>query len=511
MTEQPVRSRWVALAGMILGVFAVGVDVTVLSVALPTLAEELHASTSQLQWFTSGYALVLAAAMIPLGQVGDRFGRRFTMLGGIALFGASSVACAFATSPTAFIVARLFLGLAGASIIVMALALFTVLFDDTERPRAVGIWAAANFLAFPLGPILGGWLLSNYWWGWVFLMNVPVAIIGFIAVRLLVPPSRAPQRPDLDPIAIVTSSGGLGLLTYGLIEAGERGWSSAITLWSLAGGLAIVALFAVWELRRLGRTGRRPMVDLNLFRSPRFAWGTILGAIGILALVGILFAMPLYFQGVRATSAMGSGVRLLPLMIGLAFGALPADQVAAKAGAKVTIAAGFVIIATGAVLGIGTEVSSSVWFVAAWMAIVGFGMGLGMATAASAALSQLSAETSGVGSAVFQAAQKIGAPFGAAIIGSVISSAYQSKLVLDGLAGAAADTVRSGLFGGIAVAQQAGSQSLLDNVQASFVHGLDVALIVSAAIAVAGIVAALVFMPGREDAPHLQAVSPMGS
>jgi EmrB/QacA subfamily drug resistance transporter len=496
---------------MILGVFAVGIDVTVLSVALPTLAEELHASTSQLQWFTSGYALVLAAAMIPLGQIGDRYGRRSTMLTGIALFAAASIACAYATGPTAFIVARLFLGCAGASIIVMALALFTVLFDEKERPRAIGIWAAANFLAFPLGPILGGWLLSNYWWGWVFLMNVPVAVVGFTAVATLVPPSRALQRPDLDPIAIATSSGGLGLLTYGLIEAGDRGWSSAVTLWSLAGGLAIVALFALWELRRSSRTGRRPMVDLNLFRSPRFAWGTILGAIGILALIGVLFAMPLYFQGVRATSAMGSGVRLLPLMVGLAVGALPADRVAANAGAKATIAAAFAIVATGAILGIGTEVSSNAWFVAAWMAIVGIGMGLGMATAASAALSQLSEDASGVGSAVFQAAQKIGAPFGAAIIGSVISSAYQSELVLDGLPAAAAEAVRSGLFGGMAIAQQAGSQSLLDNVQASFVHGLDVALIVSAAIAVAGIVAALVFMPGRADTPHLEAAAPMGS
>ncbi len=179
--------RWWALGALTLAVLAVGLDGTILSVALPTLAGALHASESDLQWFTSGYLLVLAAAMLPAGLLGDRYGRKKVMLTALALFAVGSAACAYAPSAGAFIAARLVLGLAGAGIVVMALSALTVLFTEEERPRAVGIWAAANFLSLPIGPILGGWLLTNYWWGWVFLMNVPVALLGLVIALALVP------------------------------------------------------------------------------------------------------------------------------------------------------------------------------------------------------------------------------------------------------------------------------------------------------------------------------------
>src|ERR1039457_1201220 len=171
--------RWWALGGVALAVLAVGMDLTVLSVALPTLAGALKASESDLQWFSSGYALVLAAAMLPAGLLGDRYGRKKVMLFSLALFAAGSLACAFSHTPAQFIGARALLGVAGAGIVVMAMSALAVLFSEEERPKAVGIWAAANMIAFPIGPILGGWILSHYWWGWVFLMNVPVALLGF--------------------------------------------------------------------------------------------------------------------------------------------------------------------------------------------------------------------------------------------------------------------------------------------------------------------------------------------
>src|SRR5215471_10111042 len=196
--------RWWALGALSLAVLAVGLDATVLSVALPTLANALHASESDLQWFTSGYLLALAAAMLPAGLLGDRYGRKKVMLTALFLFGIGSAACAFAPSTGAFIAARVVLGLAGAGIVVMALSALTVLFTEAERPRAVGIWAAANFVALPIGPILGGWLLTHFWWGWVFLMNVPVAVLALVAVSALVPESRATERPKLDVVGIVT-------------------------------------------------------------------------------------------------------------------------------------------------------------------------------------------------------------------------------------------------------------------------------------------------------------------
>src|SRR5215831_19488976 len=179
--------KWWALDALTLAVLAIGLDGTVLSVALPTLATALHASESDLQWFSSGYLLVLAAAMLPAGLLGDRYGRKKVLLVALALFGAGSAACAYAPSAGAFIAARAVLGLAGAGIIVMALSALTVLFTEEERPRAVGVWAAANFLALPIGPILGGWLLTHYWWGWVFLLNVPVALLGMVAAFTLLP------------------------------------------------------------------------------------------------------------------------------------------------------------------------------------------------------------------------------------------------------------------------------------------------------------------------------------
>src|SRR5947207_14831243 len=326
--------KWWALGALTLAVMAVGLDGTVLSVALPTLATALHASESDLQWFSSGYLLVLAAAMLPAGLLGDRYGRKKVMLSALLLFGAGSAACAYAPSAGAFIVARMLLGLAGAGIIVMALSALTVLFTEEERPRAVGIWAAANFLALPLGPILGGWLLTHYWWGWVFLLNVPVALVGLVAAFALVPESRAPQRPGLDPVGMLASTAGLVVMTYGLIEAGQNGWSDISALVPMIVGLLVLVGFFLWERWLSRRPGGQPMVDLDLFRSASFTWGVILAATAGLAMIGVLFTMPQFFQGVLLTDAMGSGVRLLPLIAGLVVGAVPADRVARVVGAK---------------------------------------------------------------------------------------------------------------------------------------------------------------------------------
>jgi DHA2 family multidrug resistance protein-like MFS transporter len=503
--ERIENRRWWALGAIMLAVLAIGLDATVLSVALPTLAGALHATESDLQWFSSGYLLVLAAAMLPAGLLGDRYGRKRVLLGALALFGAASAACAYSTSAGAFIAARMLLGVAGAAIIVMALSALTVLFSEQERPRAVGVWAAANFLAMPIGPILGGWLLTHYWWGWVFLMNLPVVVIGLAAVLVLVPESRAAERPGLDPVGVLASSAGLVGLTYGMIQAGQHGWGTVGAVVPMLAGLAVLAGFVGWERRLSARPDGQPLVDLALFGSRSFTWGVTLAAVGILAMVGVLFTMPQYFQGVLGTTAMGSGLRLLPLIGGLVVGAVPADRIAARVGPKVTVALGFLLLAAGLLGGATTGVASGDGFVAAWMALVGAGMGLAMATAASAALSELSVERSGVGSAVMQAFQKLGAPFGAAILGSVLASAYQARLHLGGLPAAAAKAVQDSIFGGMAVAHQTGSASLLASVRAAFVHGMDVALLVSAAIAVVGMVLALVFLPRRATPAGSQA------
>jgi len=484
-----------------LAVLAVGVDGTVLSVALPTLSKALRASESDLQWFSSGYFLVLAAAVLPAGLLGDRYGRKKVLLVSLGLFAGGSGACAYSTSVGEFMIARVVLGLAGAGVIVMAISALTVLFSKQERPKAVGIWAAATFLALPIGPILGGWLLTHYWWGWVFLINVPVALVGLAAAGALVPESRAPVRPGLDLVGIASSAAGLVALTYGLIRAGQDGWGNVGALLVMLAGIALMVGFFGWERRLSRRPGGQPLVDLTLFGSASFTWGVILAAVAILAMIGVLFTMPQYFQGVLGTDPIGSGLRLLPLIGGLVVGAVPADRIVRRVGAKVAVAAGFVLLAGGLSLGGLTSVSSSGAFVATWMAVVGAGMGLAMATSSSAALTELTEERSGVGSAVLQAVNKVGGPFGTAILGSVLSAGYLAHLSLAGLSGPAAAAARQSVFGGVAVARQLGSASLLASVRTAFVHGMDQALLVSAGIAAVGVLLTLIFLP-RTNAPQ---------
>jgi len=250
-----------------------------------------------------------------------------------------------------------------------------------------------------------------------------------------------------------------------------------------------------WERRLTRRPGGQPLVDLGLFRSARFTWGTVLQAFGVFAMFGLLFAAPQFFQAILGVSAMGSGVRLLPLMAGLALGAGLADRVAARLTAKLTTALGFALLACGLVLGTTMTVASGNAFIATWTAIAGVGFGLALATAASVALVDLPKASAGVGSAVMQAVQKAGAPLSAAILGSVLAAAYRSQLDLAGLPAPAASAARSSVFAGLAVARRTGSAQLLGSVRSGFVHGTDAMLWVCAGLAAAGVGLALAFLP----------------
>ena len=489
-------ARWWALGATTLSVLAVSLDLTVLSIALPTLAHALHASESQLQWFTSSYALAVTTAILPAGLLGDRYGRKKGLLLALGLFGLGSIFCAYSPSPETFIVARTLLGLAGAAVITLVLSVLPVLFSEAERPRAVGIWGAANFVALPIGPILGGWMLSHYWWGWVFLMNVPVALIGMMAILVLLPESRSPNRPGVDLLGIATSSAGLAAITYGIIQVGQSGWTDARALLSLGLGLVVLALFVAWQ-RRLDSRGGQPLVDLALFRSRAFTSGVVLMTIVTISMAAVLFISPQYFQGVLGLDAQGSGVRLLPLIAGLILGAVPADRLVGRIGAKVTVAAGLAVLAAGMLMASVTGVSSSTVFIAAWMAIIGIGTGLALATSASAALMELSSENSGVGSALMQAVKNLGLPFGTAILGSVLNNMYRSRLNVTGLPGPAAKAAQQSVFGGAEVAHTIGSGSFLQAVHGAFTHGMDASFWVAAGFSLAGALLAWAWVPRR--------------
>jgi Na+/melibiose symporter-like transporter len=338
-------------------------------------------------------------------------------------------------------------------------------------------------------------LLTHYWWGWVFLINVPVAVIGLVAGAALIPESRPTQRPRVDVVGVTTSALGLVALMYGLIKAGQDGWSYGPALAFIAVGLGLLIGFFFWERLLTRRPGGEPLLDLALFESSSFTWGVILAAFVVLAMFGVLFTMPQYFQGVIGTNPIGSGLRLLSLIAGLVLGAVPAAKLADVLGAKITVAGGFVLIALGLFIGSTTSAHSSSLFILAWMAVFGLGTGIAIATASSAALVELSEARSGVGSAVLQAVNKTGAPLGTAILGSVLSAGYLANLHLSGLSRAAATSARQSVFDGVVVAQQLHSSSLLSSVRAAFVVGMDRALVVSGVIALLGAVLTLLFLP----------------
>jgi DHA2 family multidrug resistance protein-like MFS transporter len=497
------RRRWWALVAMAASVLVVGLDLTVLNLALPTIANDLHASTGDLQWFSSAYSLVLAAMILPAGRLGDRYGRKRVLLIALLLFGLSSAACSYAASTGELIAARAVLGIGAAAIFPMSLSVIPVLFKPEERQRAIALMASATFLSFPIGPLVGGYLLDHFWWGSVFLINVPIVALALAAVIFLLPESRSEHRPGNDFIGVILSSAGLTGLTYGFIDAGQNGWGNTTALAAIAGGVVLLLIFTAWE-RRI--RGGHALIELGLFRSAGFTWGTLLTTMVSFAMFGLLFAAPLYFQEVRGVDAMGSGLRLLPLIGGMVVGMIGSTRLAsprkaktgvtpALASAKSLVAVGFTIMTVGLVIGATTSITSGTGFAALWFAVSGLGLGMAMPQAMNSALGALSAERSGSGSALISALRQVGATIGVAVLGTVLSEGYHARLDVTGLPQAVAATAKSSVAAGVDVAHKLGSATFLDNVRTSYVHGMDIMLWVCGGIALASAILALIFLP----------------
>jgi predicted MFS family arabinose efflux permease len=346
---------------------------------------------------------------------------------------------------------------------------------------------------------VGGYLLNHFWWGSVFLINVPVVVIAVIAVVMLLPESRSARRPSIDLSGLVVSSAGLIALTYGFIKAGQDGWSNATAIALIAAGAVILALLYFVE-RRITRRGGQPLADLRLFASPGFRWGTILATAVSFAMFGMFFALPQYFQDVRGASPLGSGLRLLPMVGGMLVGMVSGTRIKAP---RIAITGGYLLMAAAMALGALTTLASSTGYTIAWVGLAGLGLGLVMPGAMSAALGDLSAERSGAGSALLTAMRQVGSTIGVAILGTVISNRYASGVAsaASGLASQAASAVKSGVGSGVAAAQQLGSPDLLDAVRTSFVHGMDLMLWICGGIALGcALLAVIVLKTRRTDA-----------
>ncbi|TDO55513.1 EmrB/QacA subfamily drug resistance transporter [Kribbella sp. VKM Ac-2571] len=494
--------RFGVLIALCLAVLVLGLDTTVLNVALPTLAKDLEASTSQLQWMANSYNLVLAALLLPAGLLGDRYGRRKIIAIALSLFGLASLACALADSAGQLIAARAFLGIGAAMIVPVALSLITVLFRTAEeRKKAIGFFVVANSIGMPLGPIVGGLLLDHAGWQWIFVINIPIAFLAALAVTLLVPESRSANRPAIDWLGMILSSAGLAALVYGVTKAGEASWGDTVTIVFLVLAVVLIAGFLLWQRRT-----SEPLIELRLFSERVFTGGAVLLTVSVFAIFGLLFTMPQYFQGINGSDALHTGLKLLPFIGGMTVGAKLAEPVEAKAGTRLVVMSGFVVMAAGFVLGAFTDLETGYGYTATWFAVVGFGLGCSMPQAMNAALGVLDPERAGTGSGLLQAFRQVGGTVGVAVLGTVLNSVYRNNVDTAALPAQAADAVEKSLAGGLAVAEKAGSPELLDNVRDAFLNSLNTTMWVSAGIAAAGAILAAVLMPARAEKPSQDAL-----
>jgi predicted MFS family arabinose efflux permease len=349
-------------------------------------------------------------------------------------------------------------------------------------------------LGLPLGPIVGGWLLEHAWWGSVFLINVPLGLLAAVGVALLLPASRKATSAGLDLPGAVLSTVGLVALVFAVVEAPVRGWTSVPVLVAGLGGLALLAGFVAWE-----RRAPSPMVDLGLLRRPRFAWGTLAATVAMFAMLGLLFVTPLYLQSVRGFSPLGTGLRLLPLILGLVVGAKLGEFSTVRLGARIPVVTGLLLIAAALVWGSALDVGTAYAVMAGWLALTGAGLGLTITPAMDAVLGELPDEASGSGTALTMALRQVGGALGVAVLGSLANAAYTGRLDLTGLPAEAAGAARDSVTAGMAVARALGSPALADSVATAYVHAMTVVLLTTAAVAVLGAVVAALRLPARAE------------
>jgi EmrB/QacA subfamily drug resistance transporter len=429
--------RWWMLGVLCLAVLVVNLDVTVLNVALPTIAGSLHASNAELQWIVDSYTLAYAGMMLPAGLLGDRFGRKRLLLIGLVIFGGASVWAGLASSTAQLIAARTLQGVGAAVLLPLTLAIVTTLFEGRDRLRAIGLFTAVVAAGMPLGPIVGRALLRSFSWNSVFWANVPVIAVGLVGAVMLLKESLNPAVPPLDLLGAVLSVGGVVAVVYGVISGPELGWGSARTVGVLAVAAVLLVAFVVWQ----GRTPH-PLADAGLFRDRRFTWGTAASVIVTVALIGILVVMPQYLQAVRGNDAFGTGLRLLPLMAGLLVGGVLSARIDRLIGTKIIVAASLLIVAAGLVVLGRASINSEYGVIAIGLAGSGLGFGIAMVAGMAVATAAVGGAEAGAGSVMINTLRQLGGALAVAALGSVLSAVYSHRLepALRALPGSSAAT-----------------------------------------------------------------------
>jgi len=479
----------------------INIDNTILNVALPTLVRNLHATSSELQWIVDSYAMVFAGLLFVGGSAADRFGRKRFFLIGLTIFAAGSVGAALSDSVNWLIGCRAIMGAGAAFIIPTSLSIINDIFrEPSERARAIGTWAGTIGLGIAIGPIAGGLLLSRFWWGSIFLVNVPIVAAGFIGAIAWVPDSKNQDAGRPDPFGALLSIAGLALLLWAIIEGPTKGWTSGIVVAVELASVVVLGTFFAWEAH-----SNHPMLNLGFFRDRRFSLALAAECLGVFGLVGALFVQTQFLQFDLGYSPLPAGLRILPIAAMIVMSATTSPILARRIGVKFTVAAALGAIASG-LWQISTISTTSTTYgdVVPGLLLIGLGAGLLLPTATNSVIGSVPLGEAGIGSATNTVALQVGGALGVAVLGSVMLTRYQNHMgtVLAGrhLPTTASQAINGSLGGALAVAKSVGGSTgvlLAQSARAAFMSGNAVSLAVGASVALGGVFIVLVALPSK--------------
>jgi EmrB/QacA subfamily drug resistance transporter len=489
---------------------AIGIDETAVNVALPTLSWELSTSATQLQWIVESYLLVIGALVLTAGALSDRYGRRLGLVLGLLVFGAASAAGAFAPSADLLITARVAMGIGAAMIMPSTLSIVRTSFPEKERRLALGIWTAVLALGVLIGPFIGGFLLEHFWWGSVFLINVPITAVAVVGAFLLIEETKNPSSDPLDLGGAVIAVVGMGLVFFGITEAPRLGWADPVTLASLALGGIFLTAFVLWE-----RGAPHPMLDLSLFRNPRFSAASLSLALAYSSLFGAMFILTQYLQFVLTHSPLEAGLRIAPLMIAAVPASLVGAVLAARLSTRAVVVGG--LLATAAGLSGVASLTPTSGYASLFAACVTIGLGIGAAATAAtdSILSAAPEEKAGAASAVDETAIQLGSAFGIAALGGTLTAGYSAAFGAEGgvpqgispnTQGRASESIGDAVRAAAEVGGTSG-EGLLAAGRDAFVEAMSTAMLLGAGMVVLGALVALAFLPARVRLPTVDPIS----
>ncbi len=486
--QRDYERRWWTLGVLCLSLVMIVVANASLNVALPTLVNDLHASASSLQWIVDAYSLVFAGLLLTAGSLGDRYGRRLALNGGLIIFGGASGLAAFAGSSAQLIAARAVMGVGAALVMPATLSVLAHVFPPAERRQAIAIWAGFAGVGAALGGVSSGWLLQHFWWGSIFLTNVAVVAVALIAGAILIPKANEDHEPSLDLVGALLSIAGLGTLVYAIIEAPGRGWLAPATVVTFAVAALILVGFAAWELRT-----PEPMLDLRFFRNPQFAAATSTITLVFFVMFGMIFTLTQYLQLVLGYSPLEAGVRMLPWALVYMISTRRSARFVERFGQRAVVSFGLVGVAAGLGLMALSGLRSDYPVLALSLVVSAAGMGMVTAPSTGAIIVSLPLNKAGVGSAVNDTTRELGGALGVAVMGSLVASLYRGDLPTS--AHAASSSLGAGLE---AAAKLPGPAAALlaHSARAAYVHAFDVTMVVAVGVAlVASVLVSFVLRP----------------